>query len=628
MESSPIHRPSEPGCLIVTGMHHSGASTLGALLQSAGGVDLGASRLPAEGAQRPGPCRDPELLELQREMLLACTIAESGWRDWGWTESQRLDFSRLPSFRTEAEALLRKRQAGGRAWGWADPRTTILLDFWNDLLPAARYVFVYRAPWEVAAAVAALRRPPFLEHPDFVPRIWSFYNRQILDFYRRHRDRCLLLEAGALLARPEEALALVRAQLGFPLRQPLDGTAALPVARGAVGADGSSGAPDVLAAASPWRLAARIYPLEARLWAELEQAGDLAAGREVPAEPAASSDPRPAAQDPPTFTVVIPCFNQGEFVLAAVASVEQSEGVAFELIVVNDGSGDRFTIEILERLRALGYRVLDQPNRGVAAARNAAIRAARGRYVLPLDADNRIHSCYLRRAAETLDAASDVGVVYGDADLSGERNGLWRMPEFDLDEMATGNRIDACGAFRRALWEQCGGYDEDAALGWEDWDFWLSAAEQGWRFVHLPEVMFEYRTHSASMSGSGARQQDRRAMLEFVMAKHPAIYQPRLPAMFAEKDDHWQQAEARAARLERSLEELRGNFETARGAQEEARRELERASGELRSAQAELQAARSDLGRWQERVEFMSGTRAWKLRARLLRWRAALGPRR
>ncbi|MBV8201221.1 MAG: glycosyltransferase, partial [Acidobacteria bacterium] len=411
--------PSASGALIVTGMHDSGVSLLAALLRGAG-LDRGAL-----SAERTDPlagcagcagcegCEDPDFLALEREMLLACTAAESGWRDWGWTESQRLDFSRLGRFKPAAEALVRRRRSAARPWGWHDPRTTLLLDFWDEILPDARYVFVYREAWAVAASVAERRLEPFLSYPAFVPRIWTFYNRQILDFHRRHRSRCLLVELASLLARPEAVLARIGSKLACELKAPReDATGILGGLRGAPREELPGAG---RATASLWRLSARTYPQEAQVWAELEQEADLTEGSPAGDPPAAAQPPgaQPVAttggapsgdQEAPTFSVVIPCFNQGEFLLAAVASVEDAADAAFETVIVNDGSTDAFTLEVLERLGAAGYRILDQPNRGVSAARNAGIRASRGRYLMPLDADNRIRPSYLRRAAEVLDA--------------------------------------------------------------------------------------------------------------------------------------------------------------------------------------------------------------------------------
>jgi glycosyltransferase involved in cell wall biosynthesis len=612
METFPGPEPSEARCLVVTGMHRSGTSLLASFLRAAG-INLGETFYPADTANPLGYFEDLDFLELQRKMLFACTIDESGWRDWGWTESQRLDFSHLPGFRSRAEALVRSHQGTALPWGWKDPRTTILLDFWDEILPDARYLFIYRAPWEVAASIAALRSSPFREHPDFAPRIWSFYNRQVMDFYRRHQDRCLLIAANSLLSRPDEVLALLGSKLGLPLPASPDGGAILRSLRG----NGRLGA--TASSASLWRLSARSYPREVQVWTELEKIADLAAELPLPAEPAQAAATRSATQTSPAISVVIPCCNQGELVLAAVASVEDSEGAELELVIVNDGSTDPFTTEVLGRLRAVGYRILDQPTRGLAAARNAGIRATRGRYILPLDAGSRIRPSYLRRATDVLDAAPEVGVVYGDAALFGDRNGPWRVPEFNLDEMTAGNRIGACAAFRRSVWEQCGGYDEDIEVGGQDWDFWLSVAATGCQFVHIPEVLLDVQ--SESMSFDHYKPEDRRRILEFIAAKHTAIFQPRLPRLFAARDVSWLQAEARAALLDRSLDEVRRDLEAAR-------RDLQAARSDLETARGELQVTRHELFRWRERVEFMTGTRAWRLRSGLLRLRAALGLRR
>ncbi len=141
-----------------------------------------------------------------------------------------------------------------------------------------------------------------------------------------------------------------------------------------------------------------------------------------------------------------------------------------------------------------------QPNRGVSAARNAGIRSATGRYILPVDSDNRIREPYLADAVRLLDADKSVGVVYGDAEYCGDRRGRWRVDEFSLARLILHNYIDSCALFRREMWDELGGYDERMPyFGWEDWDLWLRAALRGWRFVHLPEVAFDYRVRPGSL---------------------------------------------------------------------------------------------------------------------------------
>lgn len=203
---------------------------------------------------------------------------------------------------------------------------------------------------------------------------------------------------------------------------------------------------------------------------------------------------------PPTVSVVIPCFNHGEYLPEAVASVEATGRDDVELIVVDDGSTDECTLREMDQLAGRGVHVIRQKNLGLAAARNAGIRAARGEFILPLDSDNRIRESYVVEGARLLRESSDVGVVYGDADYFGGRVGTWSVPRFDLVQLAKGNYIDACALYRKSVWESIRGYDEKMPrMGWEDWDFWLRAAVRGWGFAHLDAIAFDYRVRPGSM---------------------------------------------------------------------------------------------------------------------------------
>jgi len=128
----------------------------------------------------------------------------------------------------------------------------------------------------------------------------------------------------------------------------------------------------------------------------------------------------------PKIVVVIACFNHGEYLPEAVASVLAAKREDVELIVVDDGSTDERTRWEIERLRADGIKVIRQENKGQASARNAAIAASSASYILPLDADNRLRSGYFEQAPRILDSQPEVGVVYADAGYIGERTGRWR----------------------------------------------------------------------------------------------------------------------------------------------------------------------------------------------------------
>ncbi len=92
----------------------------------------------------------------------------------------------------------------------------------------------------------------------------------------------------------------------------------------------------------------------------------------------------------PPVSIIIPCFNHGKFLLEAIKSVEKCDKRLYELIIINDGSTDSFTANLIKSLLSQGYHVIEHENSGLSAARNTGIKAAHGRYILPLDADNRI----------------------------------------------------------------------------------------------------------------------------------------------------------------------------------------------------------------------------------------------
>src|ERR1035441_1806844 len=113
-------------------------------------------------------------------------------------------------------------------------------------------------------------------------------------------------------------------------------------------------------------------------------------------------------------SIVIPCFNHGEFLPDAVASVTKIGRDDVELIVVDDGSTDEGTVREVDKLVAQGIKVIRQGNKGLAAARNAGILVSKGEYILPLDADNRLRSGYIEHGSRILDGNPQVGVLYGD----------------------------------------------------------------------------------------------------------------------------------------------------------------------------------------------------------------------
>ncbi|KAB8330881.1 glycosyltransferase family 2 protein [Scytonema tolypothrichoides VB-61278] len=224
------------------------------------------------------------------------------------------------------------------------------------------------------------------------------------------------------------------------------------------------------------------------------------------------------------LSVIIPCFNHGKFIMDAISSVEECQEKVYEIIIVNDGSTDPYTCEVMEQLKKKGYSVVEQENLGLSAARNSGIKLAKGEYILPLDSDNKIRQNYILKGIQILDNFPEVGVVYGDAEYFGEKSGLWKVPEFDLRMLLLGNYIDACAVFRKSVWVNCGYYDtEMPKIGYEDWNFWLDVAKNGWKFYHISEVLFDYRVRAGSMVSACNIPENQKLLIQYVTNKHSDI---------------------------------------------------------------------------------------------------------
>ena len=185
----------------------------------------------------------------------------------------------------------------------------------------------------------------------------------------------------------------------------------------------------------------------------------------------------------PLVSVVTPAYNVAWCVARAIDSVLAQDYGQRELIVVNDGSTD----DTGRLLRGYGaaITVIDQANRGMSAARNAGIRAARGAYVAFLDADDRWLPEKLSRQVELMERRPELGFCSTAARVENEAGALlnlWRCPRDHADILATlfaenASIAGGCSAVmvRKALFDRVGLFDERLG-GFEDPDLWLRLA--------------------------------------------------------------------------------------------------------------------------------------------------------
>jgi hypothetical protein len=220
-------------------------------------------------------------------------------------------------------------------------------------------------------------------------------------------------------------------------------------------------------------------------------------------------------------SVVIPCYNQGEFLAGAIESALSQTRPPLEVIVVNDGSSD--DTSGVARRYGKAVHLIEQPNRGLSAARNIGISEARGRWVLALDADDELEPNALEKMFGDDDIVSPAVRCFGASDS------VWHppLPHPRVEDFLERNHATGAGSlFLREVWEVVGGYDEAMLDGWEDWDFWIRATHAGFSVTILPEPLLRYRTYAHSRAhrpSSAHRAREKEAKIRaYMSAKYRA----------------------------------------------------------------------------------------------------------
>ncbi len=226
----------------------------------------------------------------------------------------------------------------------------------------------------------------------------------------------------------------------------------------------------------------------------------------------------------PLVSIIVPCYNQAQYLDEALQSVLEQTYINWECIVVNDGSPDN-TEEVakvwIEKDKRFKY--LFQENGGLSSARNFGITHASGEYILPLDADDKIAANYVALAIDTFQQDASLKVVYCKAEKFGVETGTWKLAHFSLYNLSQKNMIFCSALFRKKDWELVGGYDVNMIYGWEDWEFWISLLKNGGNVKLLNEVGFYYRVNTNSMLKKIDKEKDK-YLFEYLSVKHADFF--------------------------------------------------------------------------------------------------------
>ena len=223
-------------------------------------------------------------------------------------------------------------------------------------------------------------------------------------------------------------------------------------------------------------------------------------------------------------SIIVPCYNQAQYLDEALQSVLDQTYQNWECIIVNDGSPDT-TEEIANQWVKKDSRFiyLKKENGGLSSARNFGIEQAKGEYILPLDADDKIAPKYVALAVHALEEDVSLKVVYCKAEKFGDEIGMWNLQQFSIYDLCLFNMIFCSAFFKQKDWKLVGGYDENMIYGLEDWEFWIAILKNGGNVKCLEEVGFYYRIRENSMARMIDNKQ-RDYAERYVFQKHAEFY--------------------------------------------------------------------------------------------------------
>lgn len=226
-------------------------------------------------------------------------------------------------------------------------------------------------------------------------------------------------------------------------------------------------------------------------------------------------------------SIIVPCYQQAEFLPDALNSILAQTYSDWECIIVNDGSTDN-TKEVAASFcdKDSRFRYVEQQNKGLATARNNGIKASCGQFILPLDADDTIGPMYLEKAINHFAKQPETTIVYCQAKLFGEVNQIWELPKYDYDSFIWLNSIFCSAIYKREDYDKTIGYNPNMKYGFEDWDLWLSILNKDSIVYQIEEPLFFYRTKKSSMTNS--THEKMRILYATIYNNHKEVYEPYL----------------------------------------------------------------------------------------------------
>lgn len=210
----------------------------------------------------------------------------------------------------------------------------------------------------------------------------------------------------------------------------------------------------------------------------------------------------PSTKITPQVSILVPFYNAHPYLRETIENVLGQDFSDFEIIIVNDGSTPPSIESLLSGLDLSKIQIINHDkNKGLSSARNTAFKASKGKYVLPLDADDLLHPAFLSETTAELEKDSSCSAVYTQVQLFGELDLIWK-PEADMINLMCGLPIQSTILFKKEVFDSVNGYNSSIKNA-PDVDFWIRVLAKGFKLNRLEKPLYLYRKLPESLSTGG-----------------------------------------------------------------------------------------------------------------------------
>lgn len=222
-------------------------------------------------------------------------------------------------------------------------------------------------------------------------------------------------------------------------------------------------------------------------------------------------------------SIIIPCYNDAQYIEQSVNSALNQTYANKEVIVVDDGSNAE-TKAVLQKLAPKITQLITQENKGQSAARNLGISQSKGKYILVLDADDFFEHSFCEKAVTVLESRKEVKIItsYVYRLIDDKIVDIYKPYGGDINQFISNNQATGSCMFIKSDFEKENGYDELMRNGFEDWELYIRLLQYGGQAFVIKEPLLNYRLRNDSTTSKANK--IKYELLQYIYIKHQELY--------------------------------------------------------------------------------------------------------